>query len=90
MTGIPLTNVVPLNFGITDHCLFPGGESKRLEVTALKRKAEAPHDDERAVKRREMEVTAAVKPKLHPVERYVTNCQKNMTTAESCSKNHTS
>ena len=76
MTGIPLMNVVPHNFGITDRCLFPGVKSKPLEVTTLKRKAEAPHDDERPVKRQEMEVTTAAKTKQNPVERYVTDCLK--------------
>lgn len=67
-------NVVPRNFGIMDRRLLPGDKFK-AEVTPSKRKAEAPHDDERPVKRQRMELTTVdSKTKLKPVEKWVTNC----------------
>ena len=60
-------NVAPRNFGIMDRRLLPEDKFKPGEVTTSKRKAEAPHDDERPLKRRRMELTvehSKTKPKL--------------------------
>lgn len=67
ITGVPLMNVAPRNFGIMDRRLLPEDKFKPGEVTTSKRKAEAPHDDERPLKRRRMELTvehSKTKPKL--------------------------
>lgn len=70
MTGVPLMNVIPRNFGIMDRRLLPGDKSKLEEVAASKRKAEAPHDDERPLKRRRMEpTTVGSKPTPKLVEK---------------------